>query len=81
MFTMAFKVTVNREKCGGCEECIEVCTAEVLQMEGGKSVPLREDKCVGCGSCAAACKEAAIAVEELQPTLSVTCQSLLRDIL
>ena len=78
---MAYRVTVDRDKCKGCEECVEVCTAKVLEMQEGKSVPVNEEKCLGCESCCEVCEEEAIRVEELQSDLSETARSLLRDIL
>jgi len=78
---MAFQVIVDREKCKGCEECVEACTAQVLEMQEGKSVPVKEGKCLGCESCREVCEEKAIRVMSLQVDLSETCRSLLRDIL
>jgi len=78
---MAFRVTVDREKCRGCEECVEVCTAKVFEMQEGKSVPANEEECLGCESCREVCEEKAIRVEELQSDLSETARALLRDIL
>ena len=78
---MAFRVTVDEEKCKGCEECVEVCTAEVFEMQEGKSVPVNEEKCLGCESCREVCEEKAIRVVELQSDLSEIARSLLRDIL
>ena len=78
---MAFKVAVDGEKCKGCEDCIEVCTASVFGMKEGKSVPVNVEECLGCGSCVEACKEKAITVEELKPDLSEIARSLLGDIL
>jgi len=48
---MAFRVTVDKEKCKGCEDCVEVCTAKVFEMREGKSVPVNDEKCLGCESC------------------------------
>jgi NAD-dependent dihydropyrimidine dehydrogenase PreA subunit len=78
---MAFKVTVDREKCKGCEDCIEVCTVSVFEMKEGKSVPGNVQECLGCGSCVEVCKEKAITVEELKLDLSEIARSLLGDIL
>jgi NAD-dependent dihydropyrimidine dehydrogenase PreA subunit len=78
---VAFKVIVDREKCKGCEDCLEVCTAAVFEMEEGKSVPVNVEVCLGCGSCVEVCKEKAVTVEELNPDLSDTARSLLGDIL
>ncbi len=78
---MAFKVAVDREKCRGCEDCIEVCTVSVFEMKEGKSVPANGEECLGCGSCVEVCKEKAVTVEELNPDLSEIARSLLGDIL
>jgi NAD-dependent dihydropyrimidine dehydrogenase PreA subunit len=78
---MAFKVAVDREKCRGCEDCIEVCTASVFEMKEDKSVPVNGEKCLGCGSCVEVCKEKAVTVQELNPDLSEIARSLLGDIL
>ena len=29
---MSFNVTVDEEKCVGCEECVDVCPVEVFEM-------------------------------------------------
>ena len=78
---MAFRVTVDKEKCKGCEKCAEICTAQVFEMQGGKSVPVKEEKCLGCESCREVCEEKAIRVVELESGLSEIARSLLRDIL
>ena len=78
---MAFEVCVDREKCKGCEDCVEVCTAKVFEMQGDKSVPVNIKECLGCQSCVEVCKEKAITVEELEVEMSETARSLLRDIL
>ena len=78
---MPFNTNVNKEKCSGCEECLEVCTASVLEVKAGKAVAARPDDCVGCESCIDICKEEAITVEDTRTQLSDTCLSLLKDIL
>ena len=78
---MAFKVVVDGEKCKGCEDCVEVCTVNVFEMQEGKSAPGNVKECLGCGSCVDVCKEKAIRVEELKSNLSEIARSLLGDIL
>ena len=78
---MAFLVVVDGEKCKGCEDCLEVCTASVFEMKEGKSVPVSGKECPGCGSCVEVCKEKAITAEELKSDLSEIVRSLLGDIL
>jgi NAD-dependent dihydropyrimidine dehydrogenase PreA subunit len=78
---MAFKVIVDGKKCMGCEECLEACTVQIFEMQGGKCIPTNVQDCIGCRSCADVCKEEAIQVEELQPEMSEIARLLLGDIL
>ena len=78
---MAFRPSVDKEKCNGCEECLEVCSSEVLEIHSGKAVAVREDDCVGCESCVDICKENAITVEDTRVEISATCAELLKNIL
>jgi NAD-dependent dihydropyrimidine dehydrogenase PreA subunit len=78
---MAYRVTVDSEKCKGCEECVEVCTVNVFEMEDGKSRVVKDDECIGCRNCMDVCKEKAIVVEELETEMSEMARLLLREIL
>ncbi len=78
---MSFEVELDPGKCNGCEECIEVCTADVFAMRNGKSAAVNAKDCVGCLSCVQICDPEAITVEETGVELSNTCAALLRDIL
>jgi len=78
---MAYTPRIDRLKCTGCEECLEVCSVEVIAMQEGKAAAVRPDDCVGCQSCVEICAEAAITVEDTRVQLSSTCLDLLKDIL
>ncbi|MDF1592393.1 MAG: ferredoxin family protein [Desulfobacterales bacterium] len=78
---MAFKTNVDSRKCNGCEECLEVCSAGVLEVRNGKAIAVYPDSCVGCQSCVDVCKENAITMEDTRVQLSGTCLNLLKDIL
>jgi len=78
---MPFEVMVDREKCKGCEECIEACTVKVFEMQDVKSVPVYVKECLGCGSCVEVCKEEAITIKELEVEISETTRLLLKDLL
>lgn len=78
---MAFKTSVDKNECNGCEECLEVCSAGVFEIHGNKSVAVHQDECLGCKSCIDVCKENAITVEDTRVQLSSTCLNLLKDIL
>lgn len=62
---MAFVVTVDEDKCEGCEECVDVCPVEVFEMVDEKSSPVNADECLGCESCIEVCEPGAITVEEI----------------
>ena len=78
---MAYRVTVDSEKCKRCEECAEVCTVNVFEMKDGKAEVVKNDECIGCRNCVDVCKEKAIAVEELETEMSEMTRLLLREIL
>jgi NAD-dependent dihydropyrimidine dehydrogenase PreA subunit len=78
---MGFDITLDREKCSGCEECIEACTCGVLEMRNGRSFAANTENCIGCQSCVEICEQHAITVEETGIEMSDTCLSLLRNIL
>lgn len=62
---MAYRVTVDEEKCTGCGECVDTCPVEVYSLnENGKSSPEKMDDCLGCESCVEVCPNEAITVEE-----------------
>ncbi|EIM64218.1 MULTISPECIES: 4Fe-4S binding protein [Desulfobacter] len=61
---MAFTPIVDKEKCVGCEECVDVCPAEVFEMVDGKSDPVNAEECMGCESCVEVCEADAIIIEE-----------------
>jgi len=41
---------VDREKCIGCEECVEFCPTNAIVMENSKAM-IVEDLCAECGNC------------------------------
>jgi NAD-dependent dihydropyrimidine dehydrogenase PreA subunit len=60
-----FEVTVDKDKCTGCEECVAACPAQVFVLEDGKSEPAEADECLGCETCVEVCPEGAITVNEI----------------
>ena len=78
---MGFDIKLNREKCTGCEECLEVCSSGVFEMQNGRAVPVNAKECIGCESCTEVCEQGAISIEETGIEMSAQCQALLRNIL
>ena len=63
---MPFVVKVDKEKCDGDGECVDICPSEVFEMgEDGKAEPVNQDECTGCESCLETCPHDAITVEEV----------------
>lgn len=60
-----FRVTVDKDKCTGDAECVDVCPVDVYEMVDGKSDPVNADECLGCESCVEVCEAGAITVEEV----------------
>jgi len=60
-----YMVTVDTEKCEGCEECVNVCPNEVFQMTDGKSDPYQGSECVFCESCLGVCPAECITITEM----------------
>lgn len=61
---MPFNVTVDKDKCNGDGECVDVCPVDVFELVDGKAEPVNEDECLGCESCVEVCETNAITVEE-----------------
>ena len=46
-----WQVTVDKDTCTGCGECVEVCPVEVFELVDDKSEPINAEECLGCESC------------------------------
>lgn len=67
---MAFRVTIDTERCKGCELCVAFCKPGTLKMsEKLNAAGLRfadantGRACIGCRQCVIICPEAAIELE------------------
>ena len=63
------RVSIDRERCKGCELCIPVCPQHLLTMTAALnrkgfhvSETARAEECLGCLKCARMCPEAAIEI-------------------
>jgi len=54
---------LNRDKCIGCNRCIEVCPHNVFMPYEGIIQISQRDRCMECGACAKNCPMAAIKVK------------------
>ena len=59
-----FLVAVDRDKCEGCEECVNNCPVGVFQMNDGKADPYQVDLCEGCETCVSVCPSGAVTLTE-----------------
>lgn len=62
-------ITVNTERCKGCELCVVACPAQTLELakslnhKGYRySQQVREHDCIGCACCAKVCPDGCITV-------------------
>ncbi|WP_324669583.1 4Fe-4S binding protein [Geochorda subterranea] len=75
----AVTVSIDRDRCKGCELCISFCPTGVLALSDRDfnasgyrpAVVVRPDACTGCAHCARMCPEAAISIAVLRPTTSM----------
>ncbi len=75
----AVTVTIDRDRCKGCELCISFCPADVLALSDRDfnaagyrpAVVARAEACTGCAHCARMCPEAAISITVLRPATPV----------
>ncbi len=57
------KVFTN-DDCTGCTQCVSVCPATALMMEGKRSAMKPGGDCISCGACTAVCHVEAIQIEQ-----------------
>jgi len=53
---------VDKEKCTGCESCVEECPSEAISMVEDKA-EIDADACIDCGVCVDVCPAEAISME------------------
>ncbi|MEW6109589.1 MAG: 4Fe-4S dicluster domain-containing protein [Nitrospirota bacterium] len=60
-----YLVTINAEKCEGCEECANNCPVSVFEMQNGKATIVSADSCEGCETCVSVCSSGAVTLSEM----------------
>ncbi len=56
--------SVNKEKCTGCEACVEACPAEAISMDGDDKAVVDASTCTDCGVCVDECPVEAISMKD-----------------
>ncbi|GAB4344226.1 MAG: hypothetical protein Kow0099_23450 [Candidatus Abyssubacteria bacterium] len=57
-------ISLDRTKCTGCGDCVEVCPHQCFVMgHDKKSVHAFPERCMECGACRLNCRAGAIMVE------------------
>jgi len=57
-------ITIDKDKCIGCQLCVNACQEGAIGMVDGKATLLRDDYCDGLGNCLPVCPTNAISFEE-----------------
>ncbi len=60
-----WKITVDEERCTGCNECVEGCPGEVYELIQSKAAPTNSEDCHECFTCVELCDENAVTVEDI----------------
>jgi ferredoxin len=66
LYDSNFYVEVDREKCTGCEVCVEKCQLDARVMTGGIA-EVKLERCIGCGNCVALCPAGANRLAKKEP--------------
>jgi len=57
-------VTIDREKCNGCGQCVTACHEGAIRMVNGKAELVSDIYCDGLGACVGDCPTGAITIEQ-----------------
>jgi len=60
------EITINKEKCTGCGDCVNSCPPEILYLDNDAAAVKSEIilECLGCQSCVVVCPTEAITVDD-----------------
>jgi Na+-translocating ferredoxin:NAD+ oxidoreductase RNF subunit RnfB len=67
-----YQAAVNPDLCTGCQECLDRCYFEAIEMKktaGSKKLKasIVDENCKGCGLCVTGCKQKALTLELVRP--------------
>ena len=62
-------ITISREQCNGCGQCVEVCPTGAVYLVGGEPV-VEQKLCCDCEACIAACPAGAITLTSLKESVT-----------
>ena len=54
MSTYFHSVTLDRDKCKGCTNCLKSCPTEAIRVRDGHAI-ITKERCVDCGECIRHC--------------------------
>lgn len=60
---MGLKPVIDKDKCEGCEECVNNCPIGVFQMVDGKSDAFQAEQCEECETCISVCPSGAVTLQ------------------
>ncbi|MBR7081240.1 MAG: 4Fe-4S binding protein [Oscillospiraceae bacterium] len=68
-----FKVVFDRDRCKGCELCINACPKSILALDSSvnnkgyhPACIVDQPECIGCSGCAIMCPDCCISIYELE---------------
>lgn len=71
MSSKVYSLTIDRERCKGCELCVDFCPRTVLSLSPKLNsrgqhyaTATNPASCIGCAQCSDICPDAAIEIEE-----------------
>ena len=67
-----YRAVVDEELCTGCQDCVEICPYEAIDMKKGKDskklkASINAENCKGCGLCIIGCEQRALQFEIARP--------------
>jgi Na+-translocating ferredoxin:NAD+ oxidoreductase subunit B len=77
-----FLAAANEELCIGCQDCVEKCQFDAIEMRkspGSRKLKayIVNEKCRGCGVCVVGCKQRALRLEIVKPAEYITSRPFL----